>query len=87
MSTTIETISSTQPGWTRAFALFNRYWDAWQSWRRRAQLQARLSDLNDRELHDIGLSRGEIDFAATSGAAGVDPRHAAVPPHGVSRPQ
>jgi hypothetical protein len=33
-----------------------------------------LSDLNDRELHDIGLARGEIDFAAASAAAGLDPR-------------
>jgi uncharacterized protein YjiS (DUF1127 family) len=75
MSTTFGTINPAQPVWTqRAFALFKRYRDAFLGWRRRTQLQARLSDLNDRELRDIGLARGEIDFAAASAAAGLDPR-------------
>jgi uncharacterized protein YjiS (DUF1127 family) len=75
MSTTFGTINPAQPAWTqRASALFNRYRDAFRGWRRRSQLQTRLSDLNDRELQDIGLARGEIDFAAASAAAGLDPR-------------
>ncbi len=75
MSTTFGTINPAQPAWTqRASALFNRYRAAFLGWRRRMQLQARLCDLNDRELHDIGLARGEIDFAAASAAAGLDPR-------------
>ncbi|MFO1107830.1 MAG: DUF1127 domain-containing protein [Bradyrhizobium sp.] len=75
MSTTFGTINSVQPSWTRrAFALFKRYRDAFQNRRRRTRLRARLSDLDDRELQDIGLTRGEIDYAASCGAAGVDPR-------------
>jgi uncharacterized protein YjiS (DUF1127 family) len=80
MSTTSGTINSAQPGWTqRAFALFNRYRNALQGRRQRALLRARLSDLSDRELHDIGIAHGEIDFAATSAAAGVDPRYVGPP--------
>ena len=63
MSTTFGTINPAQPAWTqRALALFNRYRDAFLGWRRRMRLQARLSDLNDRELHDIGLARGDNFF-------------------------
>jgi uncharacterized protein YjiS (DUF1127 family) len=87
MSTTFGTINSAQPAWTqRAVALFNRYRDAIQSRRQRAQLRARLSDLNDRELHDIGIARGEIEFAAASGAAGVDPRYVGPPSADAERP-
>jgi uncharacterized protein YjiS (DUF1127 family) len=78
MSTTFATIKPTRPAWTqRALALVNRYRDAFLGWRRRTLLQASLSDLNDRELQDIGLARGEIDFAAASAAAGIDPRYPA----------
>ena len=73
MSATFESMNFAQASWTqRAFALFNRYRDALQSRRQRAQLRARLSGLNDRELQDIGIARGEIDFAAACGTA--DPR-------------
>ena len=36
------------------------------------RIQARLFDLRDRELHDIGISRGEIDYVASN--RDVDPR-------------
>jgi uncharacterized protein YjiS (DUF1127 family) len=76
MSTTFDTTKLAQPTSTqRVLALFNRYRDAVQNWRNRTQLRAALYDLNDRELHDIGIARGEIEFAAASGAAGVDPRY------------
>ncbi|PDT86643.1 hypothetical protein CO669_29690 [Bradyrhizobium sp. Y36] len=39
--------------------LLKRYWWALQKWRPRARLT--LRDLSDRELMDIGLTRGEID--------------------------
>lgn len=78
MSTTFAIIKPAQPAGTqRAMALVNRYRDAFLGWRRRTLLQASLSDLNDRELQDIGLARGEIDFASASAADGIDPRYPA----------
>jgi uncharacterized protein YjiS (DUF1127 family) len=53
-------------GWTqRVFSLFWRNWGAFQEWRRRERLRADLCDLNDRELQDIGITRGEIDYVAS----------------------
>ncbi|OSJ17281.1 hypothetical protein BST63_09130 [Bradyrhizobium canariense] len=42
--------------------LLARYWRALQDWRRRQGPQIALQDLSDRELMDIGLTRGEIDY-------------------------
>jgi uncharacterized protein YjiS (DUF1127 family) len=47
-------------------------WDAFQERRDRRRLRATLSDLSDRELVDIGIARGEIDYIASH--RGVDPR-------------
>jgi len=41
--------------------LLARYWRALQDWRWRHAPQITLQDLSDRELMDIGLTRGEID--------------------------
>jgi len=41
----------------------------------RRRLMARLDDLSDMALHDIGISRGEIDYVAANRDA--DPRGAA----------
>ena len=41
--------------------LLARYWRALQDWRWRHGPQIALRDLSDRELMDIGLTRGEID--------------------------
>jgi uncharacterized protein YjiS (DUF1127 family) len=49
-----------------------KYWDAFQERRERQKLRATLSDLSDRELTDIGTTRGEIDYAASH--RGNDPR-------------
>lgn len=43
-------------------SLLKRYWRAFQEQRQRERLGAALSGLNDRELTDIGLTRGEIDY-------------------------
>ena len=48
------------------------YWDAFQQWRKRQRLRATLCDLSDRELMDIGTTRGEIDYVASN--RGIDPR-------------
>jgi uncharacterized protein YjiS (DUF1127 family) len=80
MSTTYSAI-----GWDRRFAsarrvvrFLERRWDTFQERRKRERLRADLSDLNDRELMDIGISRGEIDYVALSRA--IDPRSAVCPP-------
>jgi uncharacterized protein YjiS (DUF1127 family) len=39
-----------------------RYWRALQDWRWRHGPQIALRDLSDRELMDIGLTPGEIDY-------------------------
>lgn len=41
-------------------SLLKRYWRAFQERRRHSRVT--LQDLNDRELMDIGLTRGEIDY-------------------------
>lgn len=43
-------------------SLLRRYWRSFQDWRPRARVT--LHDLSDRELMDIGLTRGEIDCIA-----------------------
>ena len=42
--------------------LLKRYWRAFQERRQRQSLRAGLAYLSDRELMDIGLTRGEIDY-------------------------
>ena len=45
---------------------------AFQQWRKRDRLRTELYDLNDRELMDIGITRGEIDYFASN--RGIDPQ-------------
>jgi uncharacterized protein YjiS (DUF1127 family) len=47
-------------------------WGALLEWRKRQRLRATLYDLSDRELMDIGTTRGEIDYVASN--RGIDPR-------------
>jgi uncharacterized protein YjiS (DUF1127 family) len=47
-------------------------WSALLERHERAKLRARLCDLSDKELLDIGIARGEIDYVATCRSA--DPR-------------
>ena len=56
----------------RAYSFFRSYWDAFQEWRIRQRLRADLSCLNDFELQDIGITRGEIDYVASNRS--IDPR-------------
>jgi uncharacterized protein YjiS (DUF1127 family) len=58
---------------TRRFSsFFKTYWDAFQERRKRQRLRFILCDLSDRELMDIGTTRGEIDYVALN--QGIDPR-------------
>ena len=54
----------------RGFIL--KYWDAFQERRDRQKLRSPLPDLSDRELTDIGATRGEIDYVVSN--RGVDRR-------------
>ena len=56
----------------RVVRFLEKYWDAFQERRKRERLRAVLSNLNDTELMDIGISRGEIDYVASN--RGIDPR-------------
>ena len=51
---------------------FKSCWDSFQERRKRQRLLVNLCDLSDRELMDIGITRGEIDFVART--QGIDPR-------------
>ena len=57
----------------QVYSPLETYWSAFQQWRKRGRLQATLDDLSDRELNDIGIARGEIDYVARS-ALSTDPR-------------
>jgi uncharacterized protein YjiS (DUF1127 family) len=59
--------------WRQAFSLARFGWSLFGSfcaavleWKERQGVRDRLEDLSDRELHDIGISRGEIDYVASN---------------------
>ena len=58
---------------------FNRLWNTYQEWRKRARLRAALYGMADRDLKDIGIAWSEIEYLALHGTdVRVDPRkHAA----------
>ncbi|WP_259217182.1 DUF1127 domain-containing protein [Bradyrhizobium centrosematis] len=56
----------------RDSSTFKNFWDAYQEWRKWERLRSDLCNLSDRELMDIGISRGEVDYVATNRDA--DPR-------------
>jgi uncharacterized protein YjiS (DUF1127 family) len=49
----------------QVYSPLEAYWNAFQEWRKRQRLLADLCDLSDRELMDIGITRGEIDYVAS----------------------
>ena len=65
-------LEQTSASTRRVSSLFRRYWNAFQQRRKRLRLRATLCDLNDRELQDIGIARGEVDYVASNRS--VDPR-------------
>jgi uncharacterized protein YjiS (DUF1127 family) len=65
-------LEQTSASTRRVSDLFRRYWGAFQERRKRLRLQVTLCDLNDRELQDIGIARGEIDYVASNRS--IDPR-------------
>ncbi|WP_439409874.1 DUF1127 domain-containing protein [Bradyrhizobium sp. DASA03076] len=66
----------------RIVSFLERYWDAFQERCKRERLCAVLANLNDAELMDIGISRGEIDYVASN--RDIDPRGVrSIPPMNV----
>jgi uncharacterized protein YjiS (DUF1127 family) len=57
--------------------VFSWRWAALLDWQERALLRERLCDLSDRELRDIGITRGEIDYVAANRS--IDPRSVVYP--------
>jgi uncharacterized protein YjiS (DUF1127 family) len=47
-------------------SFLGRSWGALLEWRERCRLRARLYDLSDRELRDIGITRGEVEYVAAN---------------------
>ena len=68
MNTTFRTTGLAQTtGSTRdVFSLFRRYWGAFQERRKRQRERAELYRLNDLELMDIGMTRGEIEYVVSN---------------------
>lgn len=74
MDTTFSTtgLAQTTRSTRRVFNLFRRYWGAFQERRKRERLRADLCGLDDRELQDIGITRGEVDYVVSNRS--IDPR-------------
>ncbi|MET4802246.1 DUF1127 domain-containing protein [Bradyrhizobium sp. LB11.1] len=49
----------------QVYSPLETYWIAFQEWRKREKVRARLWQLTDSELADIGITRGEIDYVAS----------------------
>jgi uncharacterized protein YjiS (DUF1127 family) len=74
MSTTYGATESGQTAVStrRVSSFFRGYWVGFQERRKRQMLRATLSGLNDKELMDMGTTRGEIDYVASNRS--IDPR-------------
>ena len=57
--------------------VFSWCWAALLDWQERVLLRERLCDLSERELRDIGITRGEIDYVAANRS--IDPRSVVYP--------
>ena len=62
-----QTIALTQ----HVFRLFKIYWATFQERRKRERARADLYNLSDKELKDIGITRGEIDYITSNRS--IDP--------------
>jgi uncharacterized protein YjiS (DUF1127 family) len=74
MSTIYRTtgLAQTTVSQRRDSSAFKNFWGAFQEWRKWERLRGDLCNLSDRELMDIGITRGEIDYVASN--RGIDPR-------------
>jgi uncharacterized protein YjiS (DUF1127 family) len=53
-------------------SFFKGCWRAFQAWRECERIRAELSSYSDRELGDIGITHGEIDYFVSN--CTIDPR-------------
>ena len=53
-------------------SFFKGYWRAFQAWRERGRIRAEPYRFSDRELGDIGITQGEIDYFVSNRT--IDPR-------------
>ena len=78
MNTTFSTtgLAQTAASTRRVFSPFRRYWGSFQEWRKerrkRQRERAELYRLNDWELMDMGMTRGEIEYVVSNRC--TDPR-------------
>ena len=74
MSTIYHTtgLAQTTVSQRRDSSALKNFWGAFQEWRKWERLRGDLCNLSDRELMDIGITRGEIDYVASN--RGTDPR-------------
>ncbi|WP_346657316.1 DUF1127 domain-containing protein [Bradyrhizobium monzae] len=72
VSTPRHTVAPTRPGLSPFGDCCVALCVALGEWYERQRIRAKLFDLSDRELHDIGISRGEIDYVASN--RDIDPR-------------
>jgi uncharacterized protein YjiS (DUF1127 family) len=56
----------------RVPGFIRRCWDALQERRKREKVRAALNALNGRDLRDIGIAHGEIEYVASN--PDIDPR-------------
>jgi uncharacterized protein YjiS (DUF1127 family) len=72
---TIQEITELRPATAKrqVYSPLEAYWNAFQAWRKREKLRTELCRLTDNELEDIGITRGEIDYAASNRSISPDP--------------
>ena len=70
---TIHRITELRPATAQlqVYSPLEKYWNAFQEWRKREKLRTRLCRLTDSELADIGITRGEIDYVVSNRS--IDP--------------
>jgi uncharacterized protein YjiS (DUF1127 family) len=49
----------------QVYSPLEKYWNAFLEWRKRERLRTQLCQLTERELTDIGITRGELDYIAS----------------------
>ena len=71
---TITVLGQTAVSKRQVAGFIRRRWDALQERRKREKVRAALYGLNGRDLKDIGIAHGEIEYVASH--PNIDPRGA-----------
>jgi uncharacterized protein YjiS (DUF1127 family) len=69
---TITVLGRTAVSNRQVTGFIRRCWEALQERRKREKVRAALYGLNGRDLHDIGIAHGEIEYVASN--PDFDPR-------------